>query len=317
MTLLLPVIDWDLVARLGHRFTSSTPFGIEELSRAAVDLRADAVQAAELVAGAAGLGKPVRPKVYAVDRPTWLEANAQLVRAIFERIEPPPKLNLTRKVGRRANAVLVAGGLGLAGNRIVGQFDPFNEGGRVIFVVSNVLRIERAYRLDQQEFRLWVALHEQVHAMQFQAAPWLGDHLVSLIRRVVADRRVRWVGKLVPGHPGDGERALDQIMAMMSFLEGHADVMSDLAATGVLATLATLRATFDRDRTGKRSPILERMGVVTKAEQYTRGAGFCRSVLALAGVETLNRVFEGAHLLPELAELAEPTTWLERVDGQA
>ena len=41
--------------------------------------------------------------------------------------------------------------------------------------------------VDADDFRLWVALHEQTHALQFAVAPWLAGHLRARMETILAD----------------------------------------------------------------------------------------------------------------------------------
>ena len=81
--------------------------------------------------------------------------------------------------------------LALLSSKVLGQFDPFTpqDGyhGRLLLVAPNVLHHERKLKVDSSDFRLWVALHEQTHAMQFAAAPWLAEHLRSRASELLAD----------------------------------------------------------------------------------------------------------------------------------
>ena len=47
------------------------------------------------------------------------------------------------------------------------------------------------------------------------------------------------------------------------------------------------------------------------------GRSFSDAVAEKAGIETLNRVWEGPEALPNLAELSRPATWLERIERAA
>ena len=322
---ILPPLDWALAERLGRSFARSGPIAgdgpglvglsVGEVRDAVASLHAAAERAIGLVAEASGLGVDARPPVYAVDRAGWAQANAQIGRRLFAAIGHPPPHGLGAKVLGRVNAVAAAGATRWFGSKVLGQYDPFHPGGRLLLVVPNLLAAERALGVPPGDFRLWACLHEQTHAVQFGAAPWLPDHLATLVSRVAADSGVQWLGKLAPRPDADAVRALEETMAAMSLLEGHADVMMDLSGEGVIGSWAQLRAAADASHQRSRSGWLARLGVLSKAEQYATGAGFCRAVLAEGGTAALNRAFSGAWALPSPAEIADPESWLERVHG--
>src|SRR5262249_3756163 len=141
--------------------------------------------------------------------------------------------------------------------RVLGQFEllgptPTDDmpGGRLTLVAPNIVATERALRVDPHDFRLWVCLHEVTHRTQFAAAPWLHDHVRSLIRDYLGGvdldagavlGRLRQaagsLGGVVRGSSDislieiiqtpEQRAVLDRITGLMSLLEGHADVVMD------------------------------------------------------------------------------------------
>src|SRR5690606_9203515 len=171
--------------------------------------------------------------------------------------------------------------------KVLGQFDPFTAAdgsgtpGYLLLVAPNILHVERELDLDAIDFRRWVCLHEQTHAVQFAAAPWLADHLRERMRESVSSiaspegggqrltRTVRAVvdalstprgstpaaqalaGPLIDAVLTDDERErLAEVVAVMSLLEGHADVVMDAVGPRVLPSVARIRSQFERRRQG-------------------------------------------------------------------
>src|SRR5690606_32792450 len=171
--------------------------------------------------------------------------------------------------------------------KVLGQYDPFtavgDDGapGYLVLVAPNILHVERELDLDAIDFRRWVCLHEQTHAVQFAAAPWLADHLRSRMREAVSSiaapdsggrrlaRTLRAVvealstprgatppaqalaGPLIDAALTEAERErLAEIVAVMSLLEGHADVVMDAVGPRVLPSVARIRSQFERRRQG-------------------------------------------------------------------
>ncbi|HEX9635585.1 MAG TPA: zinc-dependent metalloprotease, partial [Candidatus Limnocylindria bacterium] len=60
--------------------------------------------------------------------------------------------------------------------------------------------------------------------------------------------------------------------------------------------------------------ILRLTGLDLKMEQYEAGERFVIAVQAARDRAFLNRVWEGPHMLPSLAEIREPDRWIARVE---
>jgi putative hydrolase len=111
---------------------------------------------------------------------------------------------------------------------------------------------------------------------------------------------------------------MDRITAVMSLLEGHADVVMDAVGPLVIPSLTAIRSKFDRRRRGKRGPdrIARRlMGMEAKTAQYVDGAGFVRDVIDRAGHDGVAAAFAAEANLPTPAEIADPAAWVARVLG--
>ncbi|MFC5382597.1 zinc-dependent metalloprotease [Aquipuribacter nitratireducens] len=111
---------------------------------------------------------------------------------------------------------------------------------------------------------------------------------------------------------------LDALTAVMSLLEGHADVVMDEVGPSVVPSVAQIRARFDARRrgTGPVDRVVRRLlGLEAKAAQYRDGARFVRAVTDEVGIEGFNAVWAGPDALPSPAELREPSTWVARVHG--
>jgi coenzyme F420 biosynthesis associated uncharacterized protein len=215
--------------------------------------------------------------------------------------------------------------------------------GRLSLVAPNIAAAERALCVVPRDFRLWVCLHEQTHRSQFTAVPWLRAHLESEIGAfieatdldpdVLADRLRSAVAALRgavldrdPESPSvvealqtPAQRAvLDRLQALMTLLEGHADQVMDAVGPRVVPTVADIRAKFDTRRAGG-SPIdrfvRRLLGLDLKLRQYRLGGAFVRAVVAEAGVDGFNLVWQSPATLPTQAEIADPGAWMARVLG--
>jgi len=297
--------------------------------------------------------------VLVVDRPGWVQANVDafsqvldplIRRLIGDREQSMPAI--ASKVGSQVTGVELGAVLAFLSGKVLGQFDPYHraegEAGRLLLVAPNVVAVERELGVDPADFRLWVCLHEETHRVQFTTVTWLEGHLRGRLDALLSsddldpaavfsrlkdglDQTVRSMrdGKGDrAGQPGglvdlvstpEQRAVLDEITALMTLVEGHADVVMDLAAPAVIKTLPEIRAKFDvRRRTGS-SPVDQLMrrllGMDAKMRQYREGALFVRAIVDRIGMDGFNQIWTSPETLPSKAEIDEPDRWLERVAG--
>src|SRR5690606_3685215 len=111
---------------------------------------------------------------------------------------------------------------------------------------------------------------------------------------------------------------VERITAVMSLLEGHADVTMDAVGTRSIPTARRLRARFDarrRSATGVDRLLRRLLGMDAKLEQYRRGASFVRGVRRAGGRAALDAVWSDVAALPSPVELTDPRAWVRRVHG--
>jgi coenzyme F420 biosynthesis associated uncharacterized protein len=330
----------------------------EQARAAVAELRAGALRAREHVRAYTGLEVTgEQAPVAVVDRPTWVRSNVQglrhLLEPMAERIQSrtmagmPPSV---RAMGARLTALEAGAGLAFLGGKVLGQYEMFppdgpgsDRPGRLLLVAPNVVQVERELDVDPSDFRLWVCLHEETHRVQFGAVPWLRGHLVeqvavllgaaeeSLSMGIVKDRAGDVLGAVAAalrGQPGPSlaealqspqqQAVLAEVTAVMSLLEGHADVVMDGVGPEVVPTVQDIRVRFQRRREqpGRAEAAVRRLlGLDAKLRQYRDGAAFVRSVVDRAGMTGFNRVWESAQTLPTAAEIAAPDQWVARVLG--
>ena len=344
------MIDWDLAVRVGSRLAGDGP----EVSRAEAasvvdELREGAERSTPLVREFTGLEAEERTApVLVVDRPGWIQANADgfatviapIVAKLQEKKGPPSAL--TEAIGSRVTGAELGVMLGFLGNKVLGQFDPFHDApgasGRLLLVAPNIVHAERELSVDAHDFRLWVCLHEETHRVQFTAVPWMRDHLQSMMAEIVGSietdpgrllsEGLSRIGELVSGK-SDGSLidlvstpeqkvVIDQITAVMSLLEGHADVVMDGVGPEVIPSVEEIRAKFTQRRKGAGAPdrLLRRLlGLEAKMRQYRDGAVFVRGVQERVGVEGFNAIWTSPDTLPLAREIEEPESWVRRIHG--
>jgi coenzyme F420 biosynthesis associated uncharacterized protein len=346
------MVDWDLAGRTARRLISAGPATTREEAAGVVrDLHEAAAVAVAHVEKLTGMspvpGGPV-PEVVVVDRPGWVDANARGMAALLDPLvealtakqdsRPGP---IATAIGSRATGVQAGGILAFLSSRVLGQYEIFGTGGRLLLVAPNIVATERKLGVDAADFRLWVCLHEVTHQLQFTAVPWLKPHLeaeiatfveaTDLTSDVLRERLhdvLRSLTDAVRGGDGESEglmalvrdpeqrAVLDRVTAVMSLVEGHAEYVMDGVGPDVVPTVKTLRKRFAQRRKG-RSPldrVLRRLlGLEQKMKQYAEGRVFVGGVIELVGMEGFNRVWEGPANLPRIDELTAPERWVDRV----
>jgi coenzyme F420 biosynthesis associated uncharacterized protein len=349
------MVDWDLAGRTARRLISAGPETTREDAAEVVrELHEKAAIAVAHVQELTGLrpapGGPV-PEVTVVDRPGWVDANTSgmaallnpLVDALAEKQSSRPG-PIATAIGSRATGVQAGGIFAFLSSRVLGQYEVFGSGGRLLLVAPNIVATEQKLGVDPSDFRLWVCLHEVTHQLQFTAVPWLRGHLEAEIGRFVSatdlDADVlreglqdvlRSLADAVRGGDGESEglmalvrdpeqrAVLDRVTAVMSLVEGHAEYVMDGVGPDVVPSVRTLRKRFAQRRKG-RGPldrVLRRMlGLEQKMKQYAEGRIFVGGVIDLVGMEGFNRVWESPANLPLIEELTAPAQWVERVHGR-
>ena len=347
------LVDWDLAARTAATVARPGPrLGRDEAHQLVGELRAAARTAVPHVAGTTRLATASSAgadDILVVDRATWARINARGFRGLLEpviaeaqRRRDRPTPAAVAAVGSRLTGLEVGGLLGYLSSRVLGQYDAFSPDGRLMLVAPNVVSAERELDVPPDDFRLWVCLHEETHRLQFGANPWLAPHLVERIRDLaggllveptqVAERlarALRDVPELVRGQ-GSGVPLLDavqtpeqraalaELTAVMSLLEGHADVVMDEVGPAVVPSVDRIRQRFTTRRAGRGAVdrLLRRLlGLEAKMRQYADGARFVRGVTDAVGVDGFNAVWTGPATLPRAEEIADPAAWVRRVHG--
>jgi coenzyme F420 biosynthesis associated uncharacterized protein len=334
-------VDWNLAAALGSRVVGGGPqLTPTEANQVVAELYYLAGEATPLVQETTGLDAYLHSEVQVVDRQEWIRSNLDS----FQRISAPLTEKLengsawVREIGSRATGAQLGLVLGFVGSRVLGQFEIFTpDHPRLLLVAPNIVTIERQLEAVPRDFRLWVCVHEQTHRIQFAAAPWLTDHLLGNIHEYMrmsdmstTELMGRLVGAVKAVRSADDPDGIvgalqspeqkvvfDRLTAVMSLLEGHADVVMDEVGPQAIPTVAYIRGRFQQRRaegtTGWEGVLRRLLGMDLKARQYAQGAAFVRAVLADGGMARLNQVWEGPDRLPSRAEIENPGLWLQRL----
>jgi coenzyme F420 biosynthesis associated uncharacterized protein len=350
------LVDWDLAASTGVRLLRPGPEVTAQEAREVVRrLRDDAVEARGHVRAYTGLDVPgAGVPVAVVDRPTWVRSNVSGLRQVLEpladRMRTREMPAAVRQVTSRVAALEAGAGLAFLGGKVLGQYELFppegesaDRPGRLLLVAPNIVQVERELEVVPEDFRLWVCIHEETHRVQFGAVPWLRGYLLDQVATIVTAAEAQLssgalrdragdvasaVGAALRGQPGpslaealqspEQQALVAEVTAVMSLLEGHADVVMDGVGPSVVPSVAEIRRRFQRRREepGRVEAAVRRLfGLDAKLRQYKDGARFVRAVVDDVGMAGFNRVWESPTTLPSAAELADPAAWVARVHG--
>jgi coenzyme F420 biosynthesis associated uncharacterized protein len=350
------MVDWTVALNTATRLVKPGPEISREGAAAVVaELRGYANRAESYVRDVTELqADGGTAPVLVVDRQRWIQANLDGFRQILlplnaKVIERMKQSNPTMaNLGPRITGVEVGALLSYLSSKVLGQFDPFfpgsnpaAPGGRLLLVAPNIVAIERELDVDPADFRLWVCLHEETHRVQFTAVPWLRGYLNSQIAQIVDSTELdptiiaqmlrEAIKRVIDGLSRNEEvsiidlvqtpaqrETVDRVTAVMSLLEGHADVVMDSVGPEVIPTVEHIRAKFTVRRQGQGLDKIIRklLGLDAKMRQYRDGATFCRAVLAEVGMAGLNRVWTSPETLPTSAEIRDPKLWLARMNHE-
>ncbi len=335
------MIDWDLAVKVATRFAGTYPleetYHSDLLAREAPGIVA---QAAQMVEEETGLTAAGEPAVEVVTRKQWAETNV----AVFSQLLAPAeeKIKKANPVASRVVAAEMGAVLGFLSRKVLGQYELVlpgkGESGDVVYLVgANVLAMERSHQFRPSEFRLWIALHECAHRLQFVGVPWLRGYFLDLVgelvassvpepgkwARIMADvRKATDSGEPIIGETGlfglfassPQKDLLERVQALMSLLEGHGHVVMDRIGRRELASQQRMSLVLRQRRKDPRTATFLRLsGLEMKMRQYEQGEKFVLKVEREAGWSALDRVWDGPDSLPNLAEINEPLLWLSRV----
>ncbi len=114
----------------------------------------------------------------------------------------------------------------------------------------------------------------------------------------------------------EDQAILSHLTAVMSLLEGHANVVMDAVGPDIVPTVKTIRQRFNargKDRGAIEKWIRHVLGPDAKRRQYSDGSRFVRAVVDKVGMEGFNHVWASAECLPTEQEIHKPELWITRM----
>ena len=346
-----PMIDVALASKLGgsmarrRRVSSSYRPGPMELELTQLSRLAQHRVAEESL-----LEPPGEPRARVLDRAEWVGSAAAgverlagpaMARAMADKRRPPAFL---AAASAKAGAVELGSMLAWLSGRVLGQYDILVgeeasvDEDVISYVGPNVVALEQRHGFDPGQFRLWLALHETAHRAQFTAAPWVRSYFLELIDRVLEavptgfkpllDGLTRAASETVQGRSPIAEHglvglvateeqlaALAKLSALMSVLEGHGEVIMDVAAEDLVPDAGHFHEVLRQRREGAGAPsklIAQLLGIDAKMRQYAEGERFVRSLRVAGGARLVRELFDDPEQLPSMEELRQPELWLAR-----
>jgi putative hydrolase len=234
--------------------------------------------------------------------------------------------------------------VGYLAQHSLGRYDlplPTSDEPSLSFVVQNIDAFEEAWSLERADLRFYVAVHEVVHAAE-RSVRWVRERLVRLSTEYVSAYEVDpsaledRLGSVDPSDPSTlGSIAEDpdallgamqsprqdeprrQLQLLTAVLEGYADAVLERVGEPLIPSFRQIHEAMQRHRVerGEAEVFIEGLlGLKLERDHYEQGAAFCRGVIERAGLEGLNRLWEGERMLPTPAELDAPGLWLARIE---
>ncbi|MCU1490603.1 MAG: Coenzyme biosynthesis-associated protein [Acidimicrobiaceae bacterium] len=350
------LVAWDValrVARQAVRLSPAPPAPVGGVAALRDGFAEATARAERLVEQATGLTSTAgRAHALVTDRAGWIEANIgsfrRLLRPVAARLAASPKARRAlNPVSRSAAGAEVGLLLAWMSGRVLGQYDllpaEVSDGGAVYYVGPNIAELERRHGFPPEQFRLWIALHELTHRLQFTGVPWMQSYFLGIIERgasvvspdaqVVLDSLRRAVAEIRAGRnplaeggvvgllaSSDQLATLREAQALMSLLEGHGDVVMSSAARGEVPEAQRFAQVLHERRTSARGFsrfFQQAVGLEGKLRQYAEGEQFVESVIAAGGDALFSRVWESPEMLPSMEEIREPGRWVTRAGGRA
>lgn len=334
------LIDVGLAKRVASRLASSGLLPSSYLLHDIEQQMSSLVQeASPLVEEETGFHPQGEARAVLMSRAEWAAANiggitslmAPFLSRVEEKMEEGRGGVLARRAYRPALGLQLGAVMGFISQRVLGQYDLLSaRAGEIWFVGTNLVVMERRMGFVPRDFRLWVAMHEVTHRVQFEANPWLGDHFLSSVKELMESIPLdlgSLLGRLseavrskegspAPALLGGRERKLfEDLQGFMSLIEGHANFVMDRAAEGKIPTQPRMRRTL-RSRAALEGPLatfLRRLlGLDLKRMQYEEGQRFVECIFEKGGRPAVATCFSSPQILPTLDEIRSPDRWLAR-----
>ena len=354
------MIDWDRARTVAITMNQDAALTAGERERLDAEYNELTQRTIPLVSAHSGMTLP-NPlnQVFAFDRVDWINANIDAFKRMFEPIEKldlfganPNAPRVVNVLWSGLNQTVVSAELGILlgylARRVLGQYDlallgrePLETSGKLYFVQPNIRNTERTLGVPADQFRLWLALHETTHAFEFEANPWLRQHMNDMIEEyftfITQDlehlkrgfqglkifvQRARagnlransWIELVMTPEQRD---LFSRMQATMAVIEGYSNYIMNAVGRDLLPNFGMINQRFEhrqKEKSQAERMFIKLTGLDLKMEQYRLGEAFITAVVDLRGHGFARRVWDGPRNLPSMAELRKPEQWIARIE---
>lgn len=241
--------------------------------------------------------------------------------------------------------------LGQLARQLLGQYElglPTAPRATAMHLTVNHADAFDGWDLDPTEVAVALALAEGAYRRLYHAVPWMEAHLHGLVARFAAgtdidadrlqdvarelmtgvdpedpaaiQRAMEQAGRFELEPTPDQRRILERIQGIVLLIQAWARREIDRAAGDRLPNRDRIDEVLRRRRAtkGDGEELLSRLlGLDLKPEDESIGDAFVAAVEAAHGPEGLRRALAHPENLPDTAELADPSQWLERMTAGA
>lgn len=347
------LVDWEQARSIALRISRWETLPVDNMALRREQYKRMVAQSEPLIAKYMGVNLPAPvEKLFVVDRRDWLQANFISFQHVLEPIE-----ELYTNIASRSNTHTVLGVLnsklvgsqmglllGFLAQRVLGQYDlsllsPDPElRGSLYFVEPNIQKVQQQLGLSDEDFRLWIALHETTHVFQFEAFPWVRPYFNDLLRQFLGEvsNQISGIGinlsdianRMMGGKAGrehwietvlspQQRQIFDKLQALMSIVEGYSTHIMNQIGEQLLPSFGEIERRITQRSQNR--PLIEELfnrvtGMDLKLAQYQQGEAFIDAVVAARGIEFANRVWSAPETLPTMAEIRAPEQWIARME---
>ena len=351
----LRLIDWRQAKAIALAISQTDQAPVDDQAAREAQYARLVARSEPLIAGYMGVSLPesAAARLRVADRREWLLANFES----FERLFAPVEATYLRASRRRGgthtlltdvNSRLLGAQmgalLGFLARRVLGQYDLSllspdpEQRGTLYFVEPNIARVQTQLGLSDEDFRLWIALHEVTHVFQFEAFPWVRAYFNDLLSQFLGQLTdqlsglgaglAQLLGRILRGEQSDKswieqmltpeqQRIFDRMQALMSIVEGYSNHVMNAIGGQLLPSFAQIEQRIEQRRQSR--TLLEELfnrltGLNLKLAQYQQGEQFINAVVGARGLAFANRIWERPESLPTLEEIRDPQRWIARMD---
>jgi coenzyme F420 biosynthesis associated uncharacterized protein len=349
------LIDWEQARSFAitmNRSASLTAVERERLDAYYTELVDKAIPVVERYVGISLPHATV--STHAFDRVDWINANIDAFREMLAPFEALAQDESNKNaasqmlagLNRRVVSLEVGVLLGYLSRRVLGQYDiallgrEQIDGGKLYYVEPNIRHIETSLGLPEDDFRMWLALHETTHVFEFEGFAWVRPYFNGMLEeyfgylkedaallgqglknlKIFVERarsgeaNSSWIEHLM----NEKQRELfNRMQTMMSVIEGYSNHVMNAVGRELLDNYEPISRKFEyRQANRSQAELLfaKLTGLDVKMEQYRLGERFIDTIADQRGHDFAVRVWDGPDLLPTPEELRSPDLWIRRVD---